>query len=168
MRLEHQILTGVVRIVWSNSAASTGCLAAARRACQFLNMANENPEHEVSLYERIGGSDAVERLVGAFYKRVLADPELLRFFQDTPTDKLERMQQEFFSAALGGPITYTGRPIGYVHHQLHLKPPHLARFLDHLLATLKDRELSEEDIYAVISRINKYADEITGTTSVDG
>ena len=131
-------------------------------------MNEDNPEKAATLYDRIGGSKAVEGLVGAFYKRVLADPELLHFFEHTATDKLERMQQEFFAAALDGPLTYTGRPLSHAHHGLGIKPRHLARFLDHLLATLKDKGLTEEDTYEVISRINTFADEITGTSSVDG
>ena len=131
-------------------------------------MADRDSKKTATLYDRIGGSDAVENLVGAFYKRVLADPELLPFFEHTSTEKLEHMQKEFFAAALDGPVSYTGRSMSEAHHGLGIKPRHLARFLDHLLDTLKDKGLSEDDTYSVISRINTYADEITGSSSVDG
>lgn len=134
-------------------------------------MAEHDPESGPTLYDRIGGEKAVESLVTAFYDRVLADEELQRFFEHTGTDKLKRMQREFFAAALDGPVTYSGRPLSHVHHGRGIKPRHLKRFLDHLLETLKalkGADISDDDVYAVISRINTYADEVTGTSGVDG
>ncbi len=121
-----------------------------------------------SLYERLGGERAIGSLVEAFYGRVLADPLLAPFFAGVETDRLRRMQREFFAAALGGPIGYTGRPLNVVHAGLGIRTRHLARFLEHLTATLADRELSERDRYEIYSRIHKYADDITGSTPIDG
>jgi hemoglobin len=121
-----------------------------------------------TLFERIGGEAAVGRLIGAFYQRVLADEELRPFFAETSVDKLRVMQREFFAAALGGPVRYTGRRLAEVHHRRGIQPRHLRRFLDHLLVTLWDQDVSEQDAYEIVSRLNTYADEITGTTTVDG
>lgn len=121
-----------------------------------------------SLYERLGGERAIADLVDAFYLRVLADPLLAPFFEGIEEGRLRRMQREFFAAALGGPIGYTGRPLRTIHAPLGIRTRHLARFLDHLTATLSDREISERDSYDIYTRIHLYADEITGATSVDG
>jgi hemoglobin len=121
-----------------------------------------------TLFERIGGEPVVARLVDAFYERVLGDDELRPFFADTSMGKLQRMQREFFAAALGGPIRYSGRPLGEVHYGLGIRPRHLRRFLDHLLDTLRGQGIDAQDVYEIASRIQTYADEITGTTSVDG
>jgi hemoglobin len=125
-------------------------------------------ESDQALFERIGGEPAVADLLTAFYQRVLSDPELSRFFAGIPVDKLQRMQREFFAAALGGPIHYSGRPLAHVHAGLGIKPRDLQRFLDILLETLKEQQLSEQDVYDIISRLNTYSDEITGQASVDG
>jgi len=122
-----------------------------------------------SLYERIGGEPAVSELMSAFYDRVISDPELRPFFEGVSMDKLRRMQREFFSAALDGPATYSGRPISEVHAGRGIELRHLRRFMDHLLATLRERGLGEDDAYEVVSRIHTYADEITGATGgIDG
>lgn len=121
-----------------------------------------------TLYERIGGDAAIARLVGVFYRRVLADPELAPFFADTPMERLRCMQQEFFSAALDGPVRYTGRSLAEVHHGLDIRPRHMRRFLDHLVATMRAEGLDEDDVYEIASRLAIYADEITGTSTVDG
>lgn len=127
-------------------------------------MAGSSP----TLYERLGGERAIEAVIGDFYDRVLADPLLAPFFEGVERDRLRRMQREFFAAALGGPIRYTGRPLTVVHAGRGIRTRHLARFLEHLTATLADRDLSERDRYDIYTRIHRYADEITGTTSVDG
>jgi hemoglobin len=125
-------------------------------------------EPEQTLYDRIGGHDTVSRLIVGFYQRVLADPDLRPFFEDVPVDKLTHMQSEFFATALDGPLEYTGRPLHEVHAGLGIRPRHLKLFLDHLLETLEEFDVSRDDRYDIVSRINTYADEITGGVSVDG
>ena len=120
-----------------------------------------------SLYERLGGERAIAAVVQDFYGRVLSDPELAPFFAGVETERLARMQREFFAAALGGPIRYSGRPLNAVHAGLGIRPRHLARFLEHLMATLADRALTESDRYDVYSRIHRYADDITGNAEID-
>lgn len=120
-----------------------------------------------TLYERLGGEPAIAAVVQDFYRRVLADPLLVPFFRGVAPDRLARMQREFFAAALEGPIRYSGRPLNAVHGGLGIRPAHLARFLEHLMATLADRALSERDRYDVYSRIHRYADEITGGNEID-
>ena len=124
-------------------------------------MPNNNP----TLFERIGGKQMIAGVVDDFYDRVLADPELNPFFKNTSMDKLRCMQQEFFSAALDGPITYTGKPLSHVHHGRGITKHHFALFVNHLLDTLRYYGINDQDVTDIISRINTYADEITGDIS---
>jgi hemoglobin len=119
-------------------------------------------EKQQTLFERVGGEEAIAELINEFYDRVLTDPELMPFFKDTAVDKLRRMQREFFSAALDGPITYTGRPLSHVHHGRGITKHHLARYVDHLIDTLRSRDITDQDVNDIISRISTYAGEITG------
>ena len=121
-----------------------------------------------ALFEQAGGLEGIESLVDSFYQRVLADEELAPFFAKVPMEKLRRMQTEFFSAALGGPVVYTGRPIREVHAGLGITKHHLQLFVGHLLETIREMKLDENAINAVYSRIAIYADDLTGETTVDG
>jgi hemoglobin len=123
--------------------------------------------NRATLYDRIGGEATVTRLMDSFYERVLADPELAPFFREVSIQKVRSMQTLFFCAALDGPFEYSGRPLAAVHHGRGIRPPHLARFVGHLLTTLRDLELEENDVLEIMSRIEIYSDEITGDTSVD-
>ena len=117
-----------------------------------------------SLYDRLGGDAGIESLVVAFYVRVLADPELAPFFRNTSIDKLHAMQHEFFAMALGGPVSYSGRPLAHVHHGrgIYLLP--MKRRDECLGQTLEDQGVSEAESAEVIDRINSYANEVTGTS----
>lgn len=121
-----------------------------------------------SLYARIGGAEVVAELVDAFYERVLADSELAPFFAKSDLDKLRSMQREFFSVALGGPVTYFGRPLAYAHRGRGIERRHLQRFTEHLLATLEGLGIEQRDVHDVIDRINVYSSDILGGHGASG
>jgi len=120
---------------------------------------------EATLYERIGGADAIAGCVDRFYLRVMADPELRPYFDHADLGGLRRMQVEFFAAALDGPIRYSGRPVIHAHHGRHITRRHFQAFVEHLFATLADHDLSEDDRYTIIARINTYVDDVIGSAS---
>jgi hemoglobin len=108
-------------------------------------------------------------MVDSFYVKVLADPELNLYFKNVPMEKQRRMQREFFSAATGGPIIYSGRPLSQVHRPLAISRREFKRFTEHLIETLQETGISEQDVFDVIARVNLYADEITNESGgVDG
>jgi len=126
------------------------------------------PNNHPTLFERVGGEQMIAEVVDDFYDRVLADPELKPFFRNTSIDKLRSMQREFFGAALDGPVTYTGKPLSHVHHGRGITKHHFTLFVNHLLDTLRDRGINDQDVTDIISRIRIYADEITGDISSAG
>ncbi|WP_304442315.1 group 1 truncated hemoglobin [Saccharomonospora sp. CUA-673] len=69
----------------------------------------------MSIYEQIGGQDALIAVVDDFYDRVLNDTQLAPFFLGTNMPRLKGMQIEFFAQALGGPEEYSGRSMKDVH-----------------------------------------------------
>ncbi len=121
-----------------------------------------------TLYERIGGETGVRQLVHDFYDRILEDKRLQPFFLETPMSKLRTMQLQLFSAALGGPVEYGGQPLYEVHFGRRIGKQHLAIFLEHLLDSLGGTNLTEQEVQDIISRINLYADQITGSPAVSG
>src|SRR3984885_3445011 len=70
---------------------------------------------EPTIYEAIGGDTALVVVVDDFYGRVLADPELAGFFAGTNMARLRGRQVEFFAAALGGPVPYSGASMRDAH-----------------------------------------------------
>ncbi len=106
----------------------------------------------------------ISALVPAFYARVLADAELGPFFRHTELEKLHAMQREFFVMATGGPLQYSGRPLAHAHHGRGITRHHFGLFTGHLLETLQDMGVTQEEADEVIQRINAVTNEITGAS----
>lgn len=123
-------------------------------------------QKSLSLFDRVGGEQGVKNLVRSFYDRVLKDPELAPFFEDASIDRLYAMQYEFFAAALDGPVKYSGLSIHQAHFGRGIEREHFARFVNHLLDTLRSWQLTEQEVQLLIARINTYADEVTGSPVV--
>ncbi len=92
-----------------------------------------------SLYERIGGEPAVNAAVDVFYRKVLNDSRINRFFDNTDMDQQLAKQKAFFTMAFGGPNNYTGKDMRNAHAALvkrGLDASHFDAVMEHLGATL--------------------------------
>jgi hemoglobin len=125
---------------------------------------------KATLYEQIGGADGITQLIDVFYSRVLADPELKRFFAGVEMTKLRRMQTELFAAALGGPQRYSGRTMVQAHRHLEIGLHDYQRFIRHLFDTLDAAGfgLSEQERYEVVGRLNVLTNDVTRATGLVG
>lgn len=79
-----------------------------------------------TLFERLGGSAAVDAAVDRFYRRVLLDERVAHFFDDTDMEGQIAKQRAFLTMAFGGPHAYTGADLRTAH------APLVARGLDDL------------------------------------
>lgn len=122
----------------------------------------------MTLYDQIGGAETIDKLIVAFYQRVLADPLLAPFFEHASVDKLQTMQKAFFSIALGGPTPDSQIDLVKSHQGRGIKVKHLSRFTEHLMQTLSEIGVEEEAARRVYDRIATYANDILGESSVDG
>lgn len=120
---------------------------------------------EGTLYERIGGEQAVEALVEDLYRRILADPDLKAFFEGHSLERIRGMQQELFCEALGGPLKYSGKPIAAVHHALGIKMVHFQRFVGHVMAALEAAGLNVEERSQALAALAVEADDVVGGRS---
>jgi len=96
-------------------------------------------ESSQSLFDRIGGEAAVNAAVELFYRKVLEDYRINRFFDKTNMEEQITKQKAFFTMAFGGPNTYTGRDMRDVHARLvkmGLNDSHFDAVMEHLGATL--------------------------------
>ena len=100
-----------------------------------------------SLYQRIGGEAAVNAAVEVFYRKVLNDYRINRFFGNTDMDQQIAKQQAFFTMAFGGPNNYTGQDMRTAHSRLvsmGLNEDHFDAVMEHLGATLEELNVAPE------------------------
>ena len=60
-----------------------------------------------SLFEKIGGEPAVDAAVDLFYRKVLNDARVSRFFDDVDMDGQSPKQKAFLTRVFAGPDDYT-------------------------------------------------------------
>ncbi|WP_426992657.1 group I truncated hemoglobin [Methylomonas sp. CM2] len=97
---------------------------------------------EISLYEQLGGEAAVNAAVDIFYRKVLSDHRINRFFDNTDIDKQAAKQKAFLTMAFGGPNHYNGADMRRAHahlvEKLGLDDTHFDAVMEHLGSTLRE------------------------------
>ncbi len=107
-----------------------------------------------TLYERLGGYDAIAAVADALMVRIKNDDKLCRFYEHRGADGIAREQQllvDFLCAATGGPMVYTGRVMKPVHVGMRLDEEDWKRAMAHLTATLEAFEVPEQEKGEVMS-----------------
>jgi hemoglobin len=100
-----------------------------------------------SLFEKIGGRDAVNAAVDVFYKKVLADDRINKFFDGIDMDTQRKKQIMFLTYAFGGPNNYDGKNMRDAHAKLveqGLNDSHFDAVVENLGATLKELGVADE------------------------
>ena len=118
-----------------------------------------------SIYDQIGGVEALEAVVNDFYQRVLADDELAGFFTGTNMSRLKHKQVEFFAAAMGGPEPYTGAPMRQVHRGRGITRHHFNLVAGHLTDSLVTAGVPDDIVGEIIGAIAPLADDIATARS---
>jgi hemoglobin len=126
-------------------------------------MQSTTPETGKTLYERLGGYDAIAAIVDEFLGRLRADPMFARFGGGRSSDSTRRGREFLVSQMCelsGGPCKYFGRDMKTAHGGLAITTAeweaclrHTADALDHLKVTAK----AKEEFLALFER---YRDEI--------
>ena len=118
-----------------------------------------------SIYDRLGGMEAIAAAVDILYDRVFADPELVSFFVNANMKTLRKRQTQFLAQVLGGPKGYKGRNMPRAHRQLAIEQKHFARFAEHLIATLESLAVPSSLIAEVLAIVASLTTEIVNTQS---
>ena len=71
-----------------------------------------------SLYERLGGKNAIAAVVDEFVANVAGDKRINKFFAKTDIPRLKQLLVEQICQASGGPCKYTGRGMKEAHNGL--------------------------------------------------
>ncbi len=106
----------------------------------------------MSLYDRLGGERAFQAAVDAFYRRMLSDDRVARFFDDVDMEGQIAKQKAFLTFVTGGPAEYTGRDMRDAHAPLlerGLTDEHVDVVIEHLGGVLTELGAAADDVGAV-------------------
>jgi len=104
-----------------------------------------------TLFEKIGGMDAVNAAVDIFYTKVLADETINHFFVKTDMKTQHAKQKAFLAYAFGAPLQYTGKNMRDAHAGMNLTEDHFNAVAGHLVGTLQELGVAQELIDEVVA-----------------
>lgn len=113
-----------------------------------------------TLYQELGGREAIEAVVDRFYERVLDDEQLTEYFADTDMDELRAHQRAFLTYVTGGADSYDGRSMREAHEDLGITEADFAAVADHLRATLEEFDVADQHADAVMNEVASLKGEI--------
>ena len=129
----------------------------------LLAVAGSTPSRaqEKTLYERLGGYNAIAAVVDDFVGRLISDKQFEKFFAGASTDSKKRIRQHIvdqFCAATGGPCIYTGRDMKTSHAGLGITEAEWDAAAKHLVASLdkfKVPEREKGEVLAFVTSLKK-------------
>jgi len=98
-----------------------------------------NDEQGQSLYQRLGGYDAIAAATDDLLARLQGDPRIKDFWKGASADNRRKGRQlivDFMVEAAGGPAFYAGREMRKAHQGMQIDDQDWAVFMHHSEATL--------------------------------
>jgi hemoglobin len=91
---------------------------------------------QTSLYDRLGGHDAITAVVDDFVGRCAGDSRINGKFARTDVPRLKTMLSDQICNASGGPCTYAGRSMAETHEGMGVTAGEFDALVEDLVATL--------------------------------
>jgi hemoglobin len=117
-----------------------GLLTASAQAQHAINNAGQK-----SLYERLGGLDAIKAVIGEFAARVLADERVNKKFAKSDATRLSLHLVEQVCAATGGPCQYTGNNMKKAHKNMKVTAGEFDALVEDLVKALDKFNVPEAE-----------------------
>jgi hemoglobin len=128
-------------------------------------MSSTQENESKTLYDRIGGEAAVNAAVDIFYRNVLNDYRINRFFNNVDMEAQAAKQKAFLTMAFGGPHSYTGADMrkGHAHLvKMGLDDSHFDAVVENLVATLEELNVPQELIAEIVAICETTRNDVLG------
>jgi len=118
----------------------------------------------IPLYKRIGGDKAMEAATDIFYRKVLQDELVGRFFEDVDMERQRLKQKSFLTMAFGGPYQYSGLDLREGHKRLiekyGLSDQHFNRVCEIFKETVTELNIPPDQIEEMMSILESTRDAV--------
>ena len=122
-------------------------------------------QQQQTLYQRLGGHDAISAVTDDFLGRLTTDPQLKRFFIGHNQEGLSRIRLhiiDFLCVATGGPCAYTGQDMKTAHTGLGITEDDWNLTVKHLVATFDKFKVPAKEKSEVLGAISGLKGDIVG------
>jgi hemoglobin len=114
-------------------------------------------DQQKTLYERLGGYDAIAAVADNLLPRLENDTQLGRFWANRGDDGITREKQllvDYLCASAGGPMLYTGRDMPTSHKGMGISESDWQIFIGHVEATLVEFQVPQQEQDDVLAFID--------------
>ena len=118
---------------------------------------------EKSLYQRLGGYDAIAAVSDEFIAQLASGKRLKRFVVGLSVDSQKKLRQhlvDFLCNLTGGPCLYLGRDMKTVHTGLGIDEDDWKEGVDALVATLDKFKVPEKEKNEVLTAVSSLKKDI--------
>jgi hemoglobin len=120
-------------------------LAAVAAAVIASAVATNSANAQASLYDRLGGYDAILAVTDDFIKNVAADKRINGFFAHTDIPSFRRKLADFLCVGTGGPCIYIGRNMVSAHAGMGVRNRDFTALVQDLGKTLKKFKVPQRE-----------------------
>ncbi len=132
-------------------------------AIVLISLTSSSFAQEKTLYQRLGGYDAIATVTDDFVGQLAADPELGAFFKGHSKDSLKKIRQhviDFICFAAGGPCLYTGRDMKTSHTGLGITEAQWNKSVEFLKKTLNKFKVGEKEQGELLAAVSSVKNDI--------
>lgn len=150
--IEHQLKSKVV-FAYLNGKLPRSLIDGATRSPQ-------RPAQK-SLYERLGGYNAIAAVVDDALPRVVNDPKLARYFVGLSTNSKQRVREllvDLICTATSGPCVYIGRDMKTSHAGLGINESEFQAFATDVIASLdkfKVPKKEKDELVSIVASLKR-------------
>jgi hemoglobin len=126
-------------------------------ACQQMGMPPSK-----SLYDRLGGKDAITAVVDDFVGNVAADKRINGFFAKANIPNLKRNLVDQICQATGGACTYTGKDMKTAHKGMGITDADFNALVEDLVKSLDKFKVPEKEKGELLTILGSLKPQIVG------
>lgn len=122
------------------------------------NGENGSLERQKTLYERLGGYDAISAVVDEFLQRVWDDPTVGRFFVGMGTDTRNQLRQKnknLLCFNTGGPCRKINRSLKVTHEGLGITDKEFDIVVNHLADILNEFKIPAREQQELMTKVGQ-------------
>ena len=128
-----------------------------------MDEVTSSESQDQSLYQRLGGYDAIAAATDDLLGRLQTDPRLKDFWKGASLDNRRKARQlivDFMVEAAGGPAFYSGRDMRQAHAGMRIDDEDWAVFMGHASATLDHFDVAQRERDEVLGFFTSLRDDV--------
>ncbi len=141
-------------------------LALAAGSAHYASADDKKPTKDApaakSLYDRLGGKDAIQKVVHEFLGNVVSDTKINKRFAKTDAKKLEGLLVDQVCAATGGPCKYTGKSMADAHKGMKITEDEFNALVGDLKKALDKFKVGDQEQKDLLGALGGMKGDIVG------